>query len=466
MREAMKSEFKQGRWGVQFKNGKLYSFEKRSILVMRVWPDPRAWDKTKRFGWRCCRKKADAFLCAHLFRAGEAERLPEHMLGGLPGPEQEEWRRQERNERITMDHAWSLLPPEVRNDLLRYSTRRWHMLSLHARCPDAIDLSQSNPALFYMLASNWVFHKPAVTQPIRSARALMNRKQKQILEWLGFPANETTRRILAKITPSALQVESLLYLRQFLIDQHPLLQCLQHLEQIHGTVLEFCLKPWFAARVTPRLLHEVSQDPREAFILMRDTLRMIRLLEPRNGPGRFVSLQRLRSYHDELAAQLPDATENGAIDWVPIPEVFPDPPFGGTESIVPIRAYRDLATEGREMHHCVPAYAESIARGEVYVYRVTAPVRATLSVQRTSAGWRPDQCSGVANVRIEEDVARNCFAALLASGPHSDTRKAVRSETDLAEQCEGLGLTAEQQEAAHRCLHAFGEPVGAMDNGQ
>jgi hypothetical protein len=41
----MKSDFKEGRRGLAFKDGKLFEFTKRHVLVLSPWPDPRAWFK-------------------------------------------------------------------------------------------------------------------------------------------------------------------------------------------------------------------------------------------------------------------------------------------------------------------------------------------------------------------------------------------------------------------------------------
>jgi len=78
------------------------------------------------------------------------------------------------------------IPDDILSEVSRYWTRKWYVLNVLARCPGAMDLSRSNPALLYALASNWVFHKPAVTRPMRAARSLVNRKQRDIMEWLGF----------------------------------------------------------------------------------------------------------------------------------------------------------------------------------------------------------------------------------------------------------------------------------------
>ena len=52
----------------------------------------------------------------------------------------------------------------------------WQQVEALIRCGEsALDLVRSNPALAYLVASNWVFHQPAVRQPLRSARALLRK---------------------------------------------------------------------------------------------------------------------------------------------------------------------------------------------------------------------------------------------------------------------------------------------------
>ena len=210
--------FKPGKYGSFVKYGKLFDFSPEHILVMAPWPDPRAWVKTSGTGFRVTRKHADEFFRHALFAKDHLVPKPTILSSGqrLLFPEDDYisfYEQVGRYYELRRAPYFDAMPDEVRNDLLRYSGRRWHLLSLFARCPGALDLSRSNPGLCYALASNWVFHRPAVKQPVRAARAMVMRKQKQILEWLGFPGTEPARRILAKIMPKALGVASLLYLR-------------------------------------------------------------------------------------------------------------------------------------------------------------------------------------------------------------------------------------------------------------
>jgi len=44
------------RLGESYKNGKLYIFDSRRILVVRPWPKPMAWYKTAKKSWKPTRR--------------------------------------------------------------------------------------------------------------------------------------------------------------------------------------------------------------------------------------------------------------------------------------------------------------------------------------------------------------------------------------------------------------------------
>ena len=94
------------------------------------------------------------------------------ILPGIVIPEERSARRA-YSDHMARTAFVNMIPEEVRLELLRYSNRKWHLMSILARCPGAMDLSRSNPALLFALASNWAFHRPSVKQPIRAARGLV-----------------------------------------------------------------------------------------------------------------------------------------------------------------------------------------------------------------------------------------------------------------------------------------------------
>jgi hypothetical protein len=195
-------EFSTPRIGTIFQKsrGKLFSFDVSSISVMAVWPKPLAWRKTRRRGWYHYRPKIT-------IPAGPLDAVV-RIQPAHPGPDGEQDRPPVVEPLFPFELAWrrwyDRIPVEVRNAIAPFRSRHWQLLSLVARCGNAaLDLLIANPALAYALASNWIFHKPAVQRPLRSARALLakGKRQRDILEWLSFPATEAFRKLLMKVSP-------------------------------------------------------------------------------------------------------------------------------------------------------------------------------------------------------------------------------------------------------------------------
>jgi hypothetical protein len=347
------------------------------------------------------------------------------LLDGLPlGPadvNERMLRAEARNCKAAQAYRAGI-PAEVLDELKRYTVRKWYLYNMMARCPGALDLSHSNPALCFALASNWVFHKPAVRQPIRAARSLMNKKQKVILEWLGFPATETTRRILAKIAPEALTVERLLYLRLALADEGGV-KVLSHLERINGAVLSLVTHHKLKPYTTPRFLEDISRDTSRhggnvpVLVLLRDTLRMAEEVQWKDCPRVFCSLQRLQGVHDQLIRRLNRVdVDVRCRNVAPYVTRFPSPPFVGTAHIRPLETPRALIEEGVAMCHCVGSYTRAVNQGSVYIYQVLAPIRATLGIMERDGRWLLWQLYQMGNKGVDKSLAQQLFTALLHSG--------------------------------------------------
>lgn len=320
----------------------------------------------------------------------------------------------ERRTKAAVAAFLETIPEDVRTDLMRYGSRQWHLLNLHARCPGAADLSRSNPALAFALANNWIFHTPAVNRPYRAARSLVNRKQKVIQEWLGFPGTEPVRRILAKIESHSVSVEALLYLRQSI--SNPWVRgVLSHAERIDDCTLRLATDERLRPFVTPRLIEDFCRSSDDAgepasLYVFWDTLEMAERFGWRDCPRRFESNRHLRAVHDKLAARLAGMPH---ADWEP--DLFPPPPYEGTTAIMPICTPEDLREEGRLMNHCAAIRAPNVAAGWMYMYRVMKPVRATLAVVRVRDEWFCREIRGPGNAPISREIKKAVMAALLAT---------------------------------------------------
>jgi hypothetical protein len=488
------------RLGSEYKDGKYFEFDPRQILVMTAWPDPRAWRRTKTIDWKQVRMQAN--IISWWDMALPEKEIVEHLLttnfGGevrAPWGDMVEIQHHVNRhllaqftarlenledlflpsfswpEAINSDRKWDLLfeaktllvqyrwlcqiPLPIRTALQVFKDRRWQVLNLLARCPGAHDLCLSNPALAFALANNWCFHRPAVKQPYRAARALVRKKQRVIAGWLGFPPNNAAVRVLAKIQPEGLSMKRFLYFKEAMKDP-VVFELLAHLPTIDAAVMELMNSRMLRPRLSYALLREVCELEKNLTGLLppdknadTDGLRwLIGLIcdvvglmkNPRcreRWPDQFRSIAHLKEFHD-LAAMRLYANPDLQLQMILAENIaFPPPPFPGSADIQPIATPQDLFDEGRRMHHCIGSYIDRVRYGGFYAYRVMSPIRATLAIrQNPEREWVADQSVTFANEPIAELDRESLYSALFASSVAqsaslSDTSRRANEDTNI-----------------------------------
>jgi len=413
----MKQEFSSGNPGVHFKNGRLYCFGERQVMVLSAGTDPRCWIKTrKQPNWHSARKAPDQIF-KRLGNSDESLDLPVGrqdssyimsdgqlvMPFGLHPQIKDEY---------SLDQFMQLVPEPIRQRLEQFKERRWHLYNLMARVPGAVDLCDSNPAIAYMLASNWVFHQPAVKNGLRAARTQVLKPQRQILQWLGFPPTESARKILRKIEPESLSIPGLLQLRTRLRSGE-VVKLLSHLPRINAAVLYAISRPAWQGWLSPALLRDIARNSSgmdfDLIVTLRDTFGMWQAAGANYAPPRrLTSIQQLRRIHDELSQ----------LDWAgDLPEEFPAPPLTGGEGIEPLRTRTQLRTEGREQKNCVHSYTTQIHAGTYYVYSAHTPERITIGIKKTGKKrWILDQVYQSCNRPVPDAVRMDIETKLFKSG--------------------------------------------------
>ncbi len=415
------------RWGTSFSNGKLYVFTPESILVARPWPEVRAWRKTLgRTTWRSVRLELDlnSGVTGHQRRrSSHGSRLPyfEPAASQEPGwaieppepsdPELEDEAEGQRARYLAKQaeqaaeaqrYFCQAFPPEVSIPVSQFGERQWHLCSMLARCPGSLDLVRNNPALAFCLANNWVFHQPKPTQPMRAARAWTARRQRDIAEWLGFPGTEYAVRLLRKVHPAACTIPWLLELRRLMI-KSPFDKWLRDVPRLSLTTMQLLMHGGLRSMLTGPLLLELDDADREpqdvspSARLLIDAHQMSRWLgEALPAPMR--TLRQMIARHDELAVRIARTCK------VDPTTPLPPPPLPGNESIIPLSTVGDLIHESLEQQNCTASYVELVQRRRVFIYRVCAPERATLSVVREQQAWRLGELLARNNAAVTADT--------------------------------------------------------------
>lgn len=393
--------------GVVYKpsRDRLYIFDRRAVVVISGGPVPQAWRKTIERGWRAARP-AIPQSCIEL-SLSEAEESPVwHLKDGLRAkngqflfPFMEQVR-----DACFGDRAWVAwlrgLDVEHRRAVAPFRERAWHLLMLALRCPGATDLMHSSPALAFALASSWVFRgERRVRWPLRSARALVRKRQRVIADWLGFPATESAVRMLRRVPHHAVDIGPLLYLRGAMHEEAAG-RLLRHVPAITADVIRIVTTDNLRRHASPRLLIEAGSELGPEVMpvrrTMQDTLVMLAQMKREPAGLIFRSRDHLVMVHDEVAAAL----TGGRSSWRDAHLRIPRPPLEGTDAIIPLTKVADYFEEGREQQSCVASYASRVAvsvdgsrdgRASLYVYRVLQPERATLAIRRDRGAWCIDE---------------------------------------------------------------------------
>lgn len=394
----MAAERVQGPWkrstpGVCFRAGKLFDFRPGYIRVLAGWPRIQAWEKRADDPRWVGARPHVRVLSGDLAAAIERLRRPADSTGQLYLPKLVPPREDRtRRHRLAWLHWYDTIPGDLREVVAAFPERQWQVLSFLARCgAPARDLAVANPALAFALASASTFHRPAVQRPLRAARALLapGRKQRDILRWLGFPPTEAARKALMKLSHEATRVRVLYYLRRGMAVPE-MMKAIGHLPRLNAGVVRIVTDPELFAAASPTLLLELAYRleeearPRSAYVL-QDALHMFRLHFPdgRACPA-IRCLQHLYEFHDALMGDFYQPHPPRPAAMPP----FPPPPVEGTDTIVPLTAASELLDEGREQRNCVGSYIDRVAlERQVYVYRVLAPERCTLSLVQRGGRW-------------------------------------------------------------------------------
>lgn len=309
------------------------------------------------------------------------------------------------------------IAPEFLAVVELFPSHQWALLKLLKEHEPLRDLAASSPVLAYCLASSYEFRRTLPEAAAVQAVWYSRRKQRVILDFLGFPPRESMVRLIRKITPDAAEPSSMRMLRSALTENPEVLRALGHIPRIHPGIVALLCNAHVAPLVGPRLLAEAAAadvaDCIQIADILHDVTRMRRDLNSgvrispvqSSAAARRLHARTLESYQTTLRQQAARrarvATALGGRPWLPQPDLaFPPPPVPGTDAFVPITTYADLVAEGKIQHNCVASYARRIVSERAYVYRVLEPQRATLSLCIGPGGdWRCGQLKAARNRR-------------------------------------------------------------------
>jgi hypothetical protein len=330
--------------------------------MVRPWGlDAGAWRRRSGLSWRDWEPEFNLPELARLGDSGDSSAAPARFLLG----------------------SW---PERARALAGRFAESHWSLLQFCNRQGEAaMQMLESNPAIGMLLAQARRLG-PLNEQP----GDLLSKKRREIAAWFGFPASEACVRILAKVTPPAATVAKLRCLRDYIGQVRGAEETLSRLPRLNEPALSVLFDPLLRREVPPVRLSALAQNDDD---------------------------MAAQDYFDEIAKGWRERMRLVQMQALPRGS-FPAPPVDGIEAIAAIRTKDELVTEGRLMHNCVADYAGRVKRGTAYIYRMTAPERATICIVPSPVGWILEEAKGPCNRALSYTTHDMIRAWLRGSDPH------------------------------------------------
>lgn len=427
-REAARTFESHGAPGVEFKDGRFYNFTAEKVSVIVSWPRPRALERPRVSSeWQIFLPGANIFDVgkyrwavgkkAESAEAGKRPRLsvckdPEGQFGLAFAAA----RADDEREAQAYLRLFEPIPDDVIDAIGSYSERQWQMLSLIARCPSALELHNSNPALAFSIASNTVFYNRFIKRPIAEMRSLAGRKQRDALAWLGFPPTEAAVRVFKKIAVSDVNIPMLMALRKGMKSPQ-VNKLLAHLSGITPAVAHILGEPSLLALSSFRLIEELSaigdnDTSMQHFFRLRDVEEMSLRMKPVKSIV-ISSIDRLSEVYEQMVEEINRVESEGLFQYL-----FPPAPLQGTNAIEPVESPLELLREGEAQHNCAAQYTGRVAEGKAYLYRVLAPERATICVLKKRRKWVLSEIKAACNRPVGFETAKAVTAWFIKASAH------------------------------------------------
>lgn len=291
------------------------------------------------------------------------------------------------------------LPERVRRGLAHIDGDVWSTLRLVQEVPQLIDLAAHDRLLLAALARHEEF--PAVGREAwADLREIAGRQRRGLLAWLGYAGPEALVNALRRHRVEWVDATKVAdAVRKFLeVWRHPVYgPWLQKLPWTDADLITVLARPQTGQWLTGPLLGE--------FVRIAGG-RVYRIAGRIAHMGSWVANGLIAAEVGVVRAFMRAAScEQGAV-LLELAEDRALPEFRSLRAsgVEPITTVHDLIREGREMQSCVGGvgYVLAALRGEIAVFRVTGPVRATVALRCEGAGWTLLEIAGPKNSPVEE----------------------------------------------------------------
>ncbi len=290
-----------------------------------------------------------------------------------------------------------VIPASVLETVSKFPDQHFTLLRCISRCPDIMELLETNPLLGYMVATKKLWLPIAATPD--GLDTVLRLPRRQILERLGFetPSNAMVR-VIGRVPHSAC-TPAIVHALRITLRNPETIKRMSFLPRVNAGVAEIAACPLTLSMTSNGFLEHVGNNQEED----RQALTKRHIETYAKLRGRYGDRHERRVFKKPSEFHAACSTYCYFLHTEEIQECdlpFPDPPLPDTPEIRAIRTPGDVEEEGNRQRNCVIGFLRVLAAGDAFLYRVLEPERATLLIEKHHGRWRIGELSAAGNVPV------------------------------------------------------------------
>jgi len=296
------------------------------------------------------------------------------------------------------------IPRELFKFVTKFKDSHWELLNAAAILgKDYVSLLRTNPVLAYLIITLEEINRSFKIYTERELlKKLISTKQRKILEWAFIAPTEEMRKLLSKIEFDSIKREQLIKICRFMSkhmnENTPLKKLLLHIKTINIKMISLLA---YYAELSLQLKPET----------------IIELTESEGFEVNVIILENIRQRSKQVNIKFPDidSIEN-------LPEIdkvnklnykkkkealskFPEPPFEGSDRIVPLRTVQEQVSWSKMQKNCIRDLTHSVKTGRSYFYKIAYKNElATLEVRLKNGEFVLQELSGEGNRKVSREL--------------------------------------------------------------
>ncbi|MCZ7601506.1 MAG: hypothetical protein M5R37_01460 [Melioribacteraceae bacterium] len=298
------------------------------------------------------------------------------------------------------------IPEDLRKRVEEFNDSHWEMISAALILgDDFINLLKINPPLAYLIVNLEIING---TIRIYNERARLNRlirtKQKEILSLAFLPSTGHMKKLFSKIDLKFLSRNRLLNICRFFYLQQDkskiINKLLSHLKSINEQlIILLSYHHELIVLLSPKIIEELIVS--ERFNEQVTTIENIRIRSA-EVEVKFPVIDDLNRL-DQI-----DSINKERVAFEKKAKEFPDPPYEGTKTIIPLRTEKEQISWSKAQRNCLRNLADRVLKKNSFFYRVDYEgEQATLELIRRNGKYDINQISGYKNKSVSSALSEH-----------------------------------------------------------